>query len=181
MSKRELPKLNKEFFPVQKNLMKLHLGGLEDHAQSTITIEHVDPTRALTDEYLKNKKEHNQEVLEIASTLSHVDFDDIKGCDSAKKMWDSLHTIYGGDANVFRAKSKNISGKFNDVRMQEGENAAQYFSRMKGVVNTIRGATGKIDDDIVLSKVLRIFLPTYAIRVSTIQELRCIPSTNIAL
>lgn len=43
-------------------------------------------------------------MLEIASALSYVEFDVIKGCDSAKKMWDALHTIYGGDKNILRAK-----------------------------------------------------------------------------
>ena len=84
--------------------MKLHLGGIRDHVQSTIIVEHTDPTGALTVEDLKKKKEHNQKMLEIASALSYVEFDDIKDCDSAKKMWDSLHTIYRGDKNVLRAK-----------------------------------------------------------------------------
>ena len=86
--------------------MKLHLEGIGDHAQSTITIEHVDPTRVPTAEDMKKKKEHNQAMLDIASTLSYVEFDDIKGCDSAKNMWDALHTIYGGDKNVQRANQK---------------------------------------------------------------------------
>ena len=86
MSKREIPKLNREKFPTWKILMKLHLGDLGDHAQSTITIEHVDPARALTAKDLKRKKEHNQAMLEITSTLSYAEFDDIKGCDSTKNM-----------------------------------------------------------------------------------------------
>ena len=90
--------------------MKLQIGGLGDHAQSTISSEHVDPTRALTIDDLKKKKEHNQEMLEIASTLIYVMFDDIKGCGSAKKMWDALHTIYGGDNNDLRAKNKSLRG-----------------------------------------------------------------------
>ena len=44
-------------------------------------------------------------MLEIASALSYVEFDDIKSLESAKKMWDALYTIYGGDKNVLRAKS----------------------------------------------------------------------------
>ena len=48
--------------------MKLYLGGLGDHAQSSITTKDVDPVRALTAEDVKKKKEHNQEMLEI--TLS---------------------------------------------------------------------------------------------------------------
>ena len=79
--------------------MKLHLGGIGDHAQNCITVEHVDPTTPTTDD-LRKRKEHNQAMLEITSTLSYAEFDDIKGLDSAKKMWDALKTIYGGDKIV---------------------------------------------------------------------------------
>ena len=54
------------------------------------------------------------------------------------------------------------------MKMEEGETVAQYFARIKEVVNAIRGSNGKIDDDTVLSKVLRTLLTIYAIRVSTI-------------
>ena len=67
------------------------------------------------------------------------------------------------------------------MRMEEGENISQYVTRIKEVVNTIRGATDNLDDDTVLTKVSRTLLPTYAIRVSTIQELRCIPRNNLSL
>ena len=85
--------------------MKLHLGGLRDHAQSCITVEHVNPTGTLTAEDMRKKKEHNQTMLEIASALSYAEFDDIKGLDSEKKMWNALDTIFGGDKNFQRAKS----------------------------------------------------------------------------
>ena len=120
-------------------------------------------------------------MLEIASTLSYAEFDDIKGLNSAKKMWDALKTIYGGDKNVQRAKSEILRGKFDDMKMEEGETVAQYVARIKEVVSAIRGVDGVIDDDTILSKVLRILLPIYAIRVSAIQELRCIPRNNLSL
>ena len=98
-------------------------------------------------------------MLKIAPALSYAKFDDIKSLDNAKKIWDSLHIIYGGDKNVLRAKSKSLTGKFDGMRTEEGENIAQYFSRKKDVGNAIRGATGTIDDDIVLRKVLRTLRP----------------------
>ena len=82
-------------------------------------------------------------MLEIASALSYAKFDDIKGLDSEKKMWDALNIIYGRDKNVQRAKSKSIRGKFDDMKMEEGENIAQYVSRIKEVVNAIKSATSK--------------------------------------
>ena len=38
-------------------------------------------------------------MLEIVSTLSYAKFDDIKGCNTAFKMWDALKTSYEGDKN----------------------------------------------------------------------------------
>ena len=66
------------------------------------------------------------------------------------------------------------------MRMEEGENVSHYCSRIKHV-NSIRGATSKIDDDTILSKFLRTLLPIYAIRVFAIQELRCIPENVLTL
>ena len=56
MSKREVPKINRDKFIEWKSLMKLNLGGLGDHAKYTITIEHVDPVGALTTEDLKKEE-----------------------------------------------------------------------------------------------------------------------------
>ena len=160
--------------------MKLHLGGLRNYAQSTIFVEHANPTGL---NYWSSKKEERTQPGNVRDhiSLSYAKFGDIKGCDSAKKMWDALHSIYGGDKNVLRAKSKTLRGKFNDMRMQEGENIAQYCLRIKDVVNAIRGAIGTIDDDTILIKVLRTLLPIYAIRVSAVQEMRCIPGNTLSL
>ena len=145
MSKREVPKLNRDNFPAWKIFMKLHLGGIGDNAQSYITVEHVDPTTPTTED-MRKKKEHNKAMLEIASALSYAKFDDIKGLDSAKKMWDALNTIYGGNKNVQRAKLESLKGNFDDMKMEEGETVAQYVARIKEVVSAIKGADGAIDD-----------------------------------
>ena len=90
MSKREIPKLNKENFMAWQILMKLHLGSISDYAQSCIVTEHVDPTGTPTTKDMKNKQDHNQAMLEIASALNDAEFDDIKGCNTAFKMWKAL-------------------------------------------------------------------------------------------
>ena len=100
MSRREVSKLNRDNFHAWKSLMKLHLEGIGDYAQSCILVEHVDPVGTLTADDMRKKKEHNQAMLEISSALSYAKFDYIKGLDTTKKMWDALNTIYGGDKNV---------------------------------------------------------------------------------
>ena len=65
--------------------------------------------------------------------------------------------------------------------MEEGENIAQYASRFKEVLSAIRSATGHLDDETIISKVLRTLLPIYDIRVLTVQELRWILGTKLTL
>ena len=91
---------------------------------------------------MNKKKEHNQAMLEIASALSYVEYDDIKGCSTAHQMWKTLSDIYGGDDNVKRAKRESLRGKFDDMKIEEGENVAQYGARMKEVVSAIRSLGG---------------------------------------
>ena len=83
--------------------------------------------------------------------------------------------------NVQRAKLGSLRGKFDEMIMEEGETIAQYVARIKEVVSTIKGSTSQIDDDTMLTKVLRTLLPVYAIRVSAIQELRCISGNDLTL
>ena len=96
-------------------------------------------------------------MLEIASSLSYAKFDDIKGLDSAKKMWDALKTIYGWEKKFQRAKSESLRGKFDEMKMEESENIAQYVARIKEVVSAIRGADWLIDDDMYWVKFLEYF------------------------
>ena len=87
MSKREVPKLNKDNFVAWKSLMKLHLGSIGDYAQTSITADHVTPGGTLTVDDMNKKREHNQAMLEIALALSYAEYDDIKGCSTTHQMW----------------------------------------------------------------------------------------------
>ena len=96
-------------------------------------------------------------------------------------MWNKLKKIYGGDDNVKRAKAKSLRGNFDQMKMREDENIAKYVERIKASVSAIRASGGKIDDTIVISKVLKTILPIYKIRVLDIKEVRCDPNINITL
>ena len=104
MSMRDVSKLNRDNIATWKSQMKLHLGSIGDYAKISITMEHVDVVGPLSTDDLNKRKEHNQAMLEIASALSYVEYDDIKGCDTECKMWKALLDIYGGDQNVQRVK-----------------------------------------------------------------------------
>ena len=64
--------------------------------------------------------------------------------------------------------------------MEEGENSSQYGARMKEVVSAIRSLGGQLSEETICSEYLRTLLPIYAIRVSAIQELRCVPGNILS-
>ena len=108
MYKKEVPKLNKEKFPAWKSLMKLHISGIGDTTWSSVENGYVDPTRTLTTTQIKEIKENNQAMLEIAYTLSYSIYEDVKDFLNANLMWTTLAKIYGGDTNANKAKSKSL-------------------------------------------------------------------------
>ena len=67
------------------------------------------------------------------------------------------------------------------MRIREDENIAKYVERTKASVSAIKASRGDITEEIVVSKVLKTLLPLYAIRVSSIQEMRCHPNKKLTL
>lgn len=60
-------------------------------------------------------------MIDLASSLSYVESDDVKECTNANKMWDKSAKIHEGEKNVLRAKVESLRGNFDDMRMKEGE------------------------------------------------------------
>lgn len=113
--------------------------------------------------------------------MFHIEFIDVQDKDTPKDVWDTLETIYGSDEHVKQAKEDSLRGKFEDMRMVEGETIQQYGVRIKSIFGDIKSTGGKIDDATIVNKFLRSLLPVYAIRVAAIQELRSIDKTKVSL
>ena len=55
-------------------------------------------------------KNHNTMMIYIASSISYIEFDEVKDYPIAYDMWKKLKEIYGGDENVRRAKAESLRG-----------------------------------------------------------------------
>ena len=80
--------------------------------------EYSEVPKPMTVEKMKEKQEHNQMMIELTTILNYAEFDDVKESTTAKKMWDKLAQIHGGNKNVLRAKTKSLRGKFDYMRMK---------------------------------------------------------------
>ena len=89
-----------------------------DYAIYYLDNEYIEVPRPTIVEQIKEKQEHNQMMIEVAANLSYAQFDDVKECTTAKKMWDKLAQIYGGDENVMRANVEILREICDDMRIK---------------------------------------------------------------
>ena len=58
--------------------MRLHLENINDLCCKYLYTKYKAPTRTLSVEDIAEKKNHNIMMIDIASTLSYVEFDEVK-------------------------------------------------------------------------------------------------------
>jgi hypothetical protein len=72
-----------------------------------------------------------------------------------KEIWDKLLKNYEGDEKVTSAKLQSHIIQFENLRMSEDENMAGFFLRVDETINTMKGLGEKIEEAMVVHKVLR--------------------------
>ena len=150
--------------------MKLHLGTIGDTSLHFLLNHYVAPPNPLAMDQMVDMKNHYIMMIHIASSLNYFKFGEVNDFPTTYDIWNKLEKVYGGDDNVKRAKEKCLGGQFDQMKMKEDDNIAKCNKRIKEI-SAIRDTRRKIDDTIVVNKVLRNLLPIYAIRVSAIQEM----------
>ena len=90
--------------------MRLHLATISDSRCKYLDVEYKTPIGTLYVEDLAKKNNHNIMMIDISSALNYEEFDDVKDCKIAFKMWKKLKDTYGGDDNVRRAKVESLKG-----------------------------------------------------------------------
>ena len=90
--------------------MRLHLATINDSSFKYLNEDYQTPSGTLSVRDIAEKKNHNIIMIDIASSLNYVEFDEVKDCTTTFEMWKKLKYIYGGDDNVKRAKEEILRG-----------------------------------------------------------------------
>lgn len=161
--------------------MKIYIKSLGNQYWEHVGTQYVAPSGLMTDDQKKEQQENNQALEAIISSLSDAEYVDVYGLGIIYEVWKKLEEVYSGDEHVKIAKEVGLRGNFDDMQMAEGENIQQYGQMIKEIVGEIKSVDGKVEDVIVVIKVLRTLLLVYAIRVVAIQEIKSINKTKVTL
>ncbi len=66
-----------------------------------------------------------------------------------------MKNVYEGDTRVKSAKLQSYKSQFERLKIEESEDIATYFLHIDEVVNTMRGRGEKVENNIIVQKVLR--------------------------
>jgi hypothetical protein len=107
----------------------------------------------------------------ILSGLVEAEFVKFMNLETAKEMWDNLVSIYEGNEKVKDAKLQTSKLQFEQLQMKEDETIGKYFLRVEELVNTMKSLGEKIEDVVLVQKILRSLPDRFNPKVSSIEEL----------
>jgi hypothetical protein len=107
----------------------------------------------------------------IQCGLVETEFVKVMQLESVKEIWDKLVKNYEGDEKVKLAKLQAHIMQFENIWMSEDENIVGFFLIVYETLNTMKGLCEKIEEAMVVQKVLRSLPPRLDAKVSTIEEM----------
>ena len=72
---------------------------------------------------------------------------------STKEAWEKLQISYKGAEQVKKVRFQTLRGKFETLRVKDGESVSNYFTRVLAVTNQIKRNSEKLDDVKVIEKI----------------------------
>ncbi|XP_068319698.1 uncharacterized protein [Pyrus communis] len=122
--------------------------------------------KTVEDQRLKDLKTKNY----LFQTIDRSILETILKKDTAKDIWDSLKQKYQGTARVKRAQLQALRKEFKILHMKEGESMNEYFARTLTIANKMRIHGEKMEDVVVIEKILRSMTTKYDYVVCSIEE-----------
>jgi hypothetical protein len=115
----------------------------------------------------------------ILNGLAKAKFVKVMHLQTAKEMWDKLISSYEGNEKVKDAKLQTFRLKFEQLKMNEDETVSKYFLRVEELVNAMKGLGEKIEESILIHKILRSLLDKFNPKVFAIEELNDLKTLSI--
>ncbi|XP_010686133.1 uncharacterized protein LOC104900415 [Beta vulgaris subsp. vulgaris] len=97
-------------------------------------------------------------------------FPRISSAKTAKEAWDTIKREYFGDKKVIAVKLQSLRSSFDNLSHKEKETVQSYLSRVSGIVNQMKSYGEIIENEKVVSKVLRTLHKDFRHVVAAIEE-----------
>lgn len=122
--------------------------------------------KALEELKLKDLKAKNY----LFQAIDRSTLETILKKDTAKEIWDSLKQKYKGTARVKRVQLQALRKEFEVLHMKVGETVNDYFGRTLTITNKMRVHGDRMEDIVIIEKILRFMTSKFDYVVCSIEE-----------
>ncbi|XP_019451721.1 PREDICTED: uncharacterized protein LOC109353814 [Lupinus angustifolius] len=127
-------------------------------------------TEAQRNAHKQNKKRDCKAICLLHQAVDNAHFEKIAGSATAKEAWDVLEKHYAGAAQLKKFRLQTLRRQYELMQMEEGEGIADFFTRLITHINAMRACGEKMEDTIIVDKVLRSVTPRFDNVVIAIEE-----------
>ncbi|CAM8880922.1 unnamed protein product [Rhodiola kirilowii] len=186
------PLLEGSNYATWKPMMRSFLKSLDEKAWMTVQRGWTEPMMnnltgepVLKPETLWSEEENKASMgnaKAMNAIFSAVDENVMKliiNCEVAKEAWDILQTAFEGTDKVRNSRMQAVTTKFEEMKMKESESIAEYNTRVLELSNEASALGKPIDEDRLVSKVLRSLPPRFAMKVTAIEEMHDISKLKL--
>ncbi|XP_012441911.1 uncharacterized protein LOC105766915 [Gossypium raimondii] len=99
--------------------------------------------------------------------------------DTSKDIWDSMKKKFWGSIRARRQQLQALRSEFELHRMQSGETISDFFSRMMVIISKMRTFGEKLEDVVIVEKILCSLTPKFNYMVCSIEESKDIDFLSI--
>ncbi|KAK2426825.1 hypothetical protein QL285_025456 [Trifolium repens] len=135
----------------------------------------AEQRKTVSDAKLKDLKAKNYLFQSIDRSIIETILDK----SSSKAIWDSMARKYQGSTKVKRAQLQALRGEFEMLRMKEEDSVNDYFAKVLATVNKMKIQGERIEERIVVEKILRSMGSRFNYVVCAIEESNNIETLSI--
>lgn len=99
--------------------------------------------------------------------------------DTAKDIWDSMCRKYQGSTKVKRAQLQTLRREFEVLAMKDDESVNDYIGRTLAIANRMTSHGERLDQTVIVEKVLRSMTPKFNYVVCSIEESNDVTALSI--
>src|ERR1044072_6729952 len=112
-------------------------------------------TEAQKEEYKELKRKDCKALFLIHQCVNDVHFERIEGAKNAMEAWKILEKGNAGAEQVKKVKLQTMRRQYELMAMEDNESVAEYFNRVRTLVNSMKACGEGIEDVRVIEKILR--------------------------
>ncbi|XP_004488901.1 uncharacterized protein [Cicer arietinum] len=129
-----------------------------------------NPTKRQQAAFKDCKKRDDKTLFYIQQSVDSNNFEKISKASTSNKAWDILVKYYTGGGNAKKLKLQMLRRKYELLQIEEDEIVADYFNRVREIINQMRTNGEPITEVVIVENILRTLTQRYGHIVVVIEE-----------